>query len=91
MPRPGVPRGAQRTRGKAAEAGPADAPGGSERDYAWTCAQIRAGVDPEAMTETLAAAARARGKRRDEAAARQYAWRTVSAAASACRSTARQG
>ncbi len=71
--------------------GPADHAGGSKIDFAWACAQIRAGADIVTLTDTLAAAALARGKRRDEAAARQYAWRTVSAAASACRSTARQG
>ena len=80
VPRPGVPTGAQRTRGRAAEAGPADAPGGSERDYGWVCGQIRAGADLETLTDRLAAAALARGKRRDEAGARDYALRTVSKA-----------
>ena len=83
VPRPGVPTGAQRTRGRAAEAGPADQAGGSEIDYRWTCAQIRAGADPEAMTETLAAAALARGKRSDEAGARDYAHRTIEKAQAA--------
>ena len=74
------------------EAGPADAPGGSKIDFAWACAQVRAGADPEALIDTLAAAALARGKRHDESSARAYAWRTISAAASACRSaTRRQG
>ena len=77
VPRPGVPTGAQRTRGRAAEAGPADAPGGSERDYGWVCGQIRAGADSEVMIDTLAAAALARGKRSDEAGARAYALRTI--------------
>ena len=77
VPRPGVPTGAQRTRGRAAEAGPADAPGGSEIDYRWTCAQIRAGADIVTLTDTLAAAALKRGKRHDEAGAQDYARRTI--------------
>ena len=77
VPRPGVPTGAQRTRGRAAEAGPADAPGGSERDYGWVCGQIRAGADLETLTDRLAAAALARGKRHDEAGAQDYARRTI--------------
>ena len=75
--RPGVPTGAQRTRGKAAEAGPADQAGGSEQDFGWACAQIRAGANADVMIDTLAAAALARGKRRDAAAARDYALRTI--------------
>ena len=81
--RPGVPARPQGGRGKAAEAGPADHAGGSERDYAWACAQIRAGADPEAMTDTLAAAALARGKRHDEAGAQDYARRTIEKAQAA--------
>ena len=77
VPRPGVPARPQGGRGKAAEAGPADAPGGSEKDFGWTCAEIRAGADLETLTDRLAAAALARGKRRDEAAARDYARRTI--------------
>ena len=77
VPRPGVPARPQGVRGKAAEAGPADAPGGSERDYAWTCAQIRAGADIVTLTDTLAAAALKRGKRHDEAGAQDYARRTI--------------
>ena len=78
MPRPGVPaRPRSGGRGKAAEVGPAAKAGGSEQDYAWTCAQIRAGADPEALIDTLAAAALARGKRRDEAGAMDYALRTI--------------
>ena len=78
VPRPGVPgRRASGGRGKAAVDGPADAPGGSERDYGWVCGQIRAGADSEVMIDTLAAAALARGKRSDEAGARAYALRTI--------------
>ena len=86
VPRPGVPgRRASGGRGKAAEAGPAATAGGSERDYAWACAEIRAGADLESLTETLAGAALARGKRRDEAGARDYASRTIEAARAALR------
>ena len=77
VPRPGVPARPQGVRGKAAEAGPAASAGGSEQDFGWACAQIRAGADPEALIDTLAAAALARGKRRDEAGARDYALRTI--------------
>ena len=77
VPRPGVPARPQGVRGKAAVDGPADQAGGSEIDYRWTCAQIRAGADPEALTDRLAAAALARGKRHDEAGARAYALRTI--------------
>ena len=78
VPRPGVPaRRASGGRGKAAVDGPADAPGGSERDYGWVCGQIRAGADLETLTDRLAAAALARGKRRDEAGAQDYARRTI--------------
>ncbi len=81
VPRPGVPgRPRSGGRGKAAKDGPADAPGGSERDYGWACAQIRAGANADVMIDTLAAAALARGKRSDEAGARDYALRTVSKA-----------
>ena len=59
------------------EDGPAASAGGSEQDFGWACAQIRAGADPEALTDRLAAAALARGKRSDEAAARDYALRTI--------------
>ena len=76
--RPGIPaRRASGGRGKAAVDGPADAPGGSEKDFGWTCAEIRAGADLETLTDRLADAALARGKRRDEASARQYALRTI--------------
>ena len=92
VPRPGVPARRNGGRGKAAVDGPAATAGGSERDYAWACAEIRAGTDLETLTDRLAAAALARGKRHDESSARAYAWRTISAAASACRSaTRRQG
>ena len=78
VPRPGVPvRPRSGGRGKAAEDGPAATAGGSEQDFGWACAQIRAGADPEALTDRLAAAALARGKRSDEAAARDYALRTI--------------
>ena len=88
----GSPAGRAAADGARPEAGPADAPGGSKIDFAWACAQVRAGADPEALIDTLAAAALARGKRHDESSARAYAWRTISAAASACRSaTRRQG
>ena len=81
VPRPGVPgRRASGGRGKAAVDGPADRAGGSEQDYAWACARIRAGADQEVMTDTLAAAALARGKRPDEASARDYAMRTINKA-----------
>ncbi|MDA8253898.1 MAG: DNA-primase RepB domain-containing protein [Rhodospirillales bacterium] len=76
--RPRVPaRRASGGRGKAAEGGPADRAGGSERDYGWACGQIRAGVDPEALVDRLADAAMKRGKRRDEVSARDYARRTI--------------
>ena len=77
VPRPGVPTGAQRTRGKAAGDGPAASAGGSEQDFAWACAEIRAGANADVMIDTLAAAALKRGKRHDEAAARDYARRTI--------------
>ncbi len=77
VPRPGVPARPQGVRGKAAVDGPAAGAGGSERDFAWACAQVRAGADLESLTDTLAAAALARGKRRDEAGARAYALRTI--------------
>lgn len=57
--------------------GPADRAGGSEIDYRWTCAQIRAGADIVTLTDTLAAAALKRGKRHDEAGAQDYARRTI--------------
>lgn len=60
--------------------GPADKSGGSEIDYAWACAQIRAGANIDAMISVLSAAALKRGKRPDEAGAREYAERTVRAA-----------
>lgn len=75
--RPGVPAGAQRTRGKAAIVGPAVTSGGSERDFAWVCEKIRGGANETEIIETLAAAALARGKRRDESRALEYAMRTV--------------
>ena len=76
--RPGVP-GRPRSGGwgKAAKDGPADHAGGSERDYAWACSEIRAGADLETLTDRLAAAALARGKRHDEAGAQDYARRTI--------------
>ena len=78
VPRPGVPgRPRSGGRGKAAVDGPADQAGGSEIDYRWTCAQIRAGADLETLTDRLAAAALARGKRHDEAGAQDYARRTI--------------
>ena len=77
VPRPGVPGRRNGGRGKAAVDGPAASAGGSEQDFGWACAQIRAGADPEALTDRLAAAALARGKRSDEAAARDYALRTI--------------
>ena len=81
VPRPGVPgRRASGGRGKAAKDGPAVQAGGSERDYAWVCSQVRAGANPEVMIDTLAAAALARGKRPDEAGARDYAMRTINKA-----------
>jgi hypothetical protein len=76
--RPGVPgRRASGGRGKAAKAGPADAPGGSERDFGWACGQIRSGADADKLIDTLAEAALARGKRPDEESARDYARRTI--------------
>ena len=78
VPRPGVPgRPRSGGRGKAAVDGPADQAGGSEIDYRWTCAQIRAGADLETLTDRLAAAALKRGKRHDEAGAQDYARRTI--------------
>ncbi len=75
--RPGVPARRSGGRGKAAKDGPADRAGGSEQDFGWTCAEIRAGADLETLTDRLAAAALARGKRHDEAGARDYARRTI--------------
>ena len=75
--RPGVPARPQGVRGKAAKAGPADAPGGSERDFGWACGQIRSGADADKLIDTLAEAALARGKRPDEESARDYARRTI--------------
>ena len=75
--RPGVPARPQGVRGKAAEAGPADAPGGSERDYAWTCAQIRAGADPQSIIGAITTAALTRKKRSNEAGCMEYAERTI--------------
>ena len=75
--RPGVPARPQGGRGKAAVDGPAATGGGSEQDFGWACAQIRAGANADVMIDTLAAAALARGKRSDEAAARAYALRTI--------------
>ncbi len=73
----GSPAGRAAAGGARPEAGPADHAGGSKIDFAWACAQIRAGADIVTLTDTLAAAALARGKRRDEAGARDYALRTI--------------
>ena len=76
--RPGVPgRCASGGRGKAAVDGPAASAGGSEQDFGWACAQIRAGADPQSIIGAITAAALKRGKRHDEAAARAYALRTI--------------
>ena len=82
VPRPGVPARPQGVRGKAAVDGPAATAGGSEIDYRWTCAQIRAGVDPQSIISAITAAALARGKQRNESGCREYAERTVRNAAS---------
>ena len=75
--RPGVPARPQGVRGKAAGAGPADQAGGSEQDFGWTCAQIRAGADPQSIIGAITAAALGRKKRSNEAGCMEYAERTI--------------
>ena len=62
------------------EAGPADRAGGSKIDFAWACAQIRAGADPQSIIGAITAAALGRKKRPTEAGCRDYAERTVKGA-----------
>ena len=62
------------------EAGPADHAGGSKIDFAWACAQVRAGADPQSIIGAITAAALGRKKRPTEAGCRDYAERTVKGA-----------
>ena len=60
--------------------GPADRAGGSKIDFAWACAQIRAGADPQSIIGAITAAALGRKKRPTEDGCRDYAERTVKGA-----------
>ena len=57
--------------------GPADHAGGSKIDFAWACAQIRAGADPQSIIGAITAAALGRKKRSNEAGCMEYAERTI--------------
>ena len=57
--------------------GPADRAGGSKIDFAWACAQIRAGADPQSIIGAITAAALGRKKRSNEAGCMEYAERTI--------------
>lgn len=76
----GSPAGRAAAGGARPEAGPADRAGGSKIDFAWACAQIRAGADPQSIIGAITAAALGRKKRPTEAGCRDYAERTVKGA-----------
>ena len=73
----GSPAGRAAAGGARPEAGPADHAGGSKIDFAWACAQIRAGVDPQSIIGAITAAALTRKKRSNEAGCMEYAERTI--------------
>ncbi len=73
----GSPAGRAAAGGARPEAGPADHAGGSKIDFAWACAQIRAGADPQSIIGAITAAALGRKKRSNEAGCMEYAERTI--------------
>ena len=76
----GSPAGRAAAGGARPVDGPADHAGGSKIDFAWACAQIRSGVDPQSIIGAITAAALGRKKRPTEAGCRDYAERTVKGA-----------